>query len=103
MSGTPFDQALQAARHDDPSVRQRAALWLGTHADETVAADLVHAHVRAADAVYRFDATAMGLGMDGVNRLFSNANPALRVARARGVGRAGPAWSSAAVTPTKDS
>ena len=28
---------------------------------------------------------------------------ALRVARARGVGRAGPAWSSAAVTPTKDS
>ena len=53
MSGTPFDQALQAARHDDPSVRQRAALWLGTHADETVAADLVRLLVTEPDFYVR--------------------------------------------------
>ena len=34
----------------------------------------------------RFDATLMGLGMDGVNRLFSNANPVLRAARGLGMG-----------------
>ncbi|MFM2356568.1 MAG: hypothetical protein RLZZ528_2304 [Pseudomonadota bacterium] len=34
----------------------------------------------------RFDATAMALGMDGVNRLFSNDNPVLRTARDLGMG-----------------
>lgn len=34
----------------------------------------------------RFDATLMGLGMDGVNRLFSNGNPVLRAARGLGMG-----------------
>ena len=34
----------------------------------------------------RFDATALGLGMDTVNRLFSNANPVLRAARGLGMG-----------------
>ncbi|MFZ5710319.1 MAG: FAD-dependent monooxygenase [Pseudomonadota bacterium] len=34
----------------------------------------------------RFDATALALGMDAVNRLFSNDNPVLRVARDLGMG-----------------
>ena len=34
----------------------------------------------------RFDATALALGMDGVNRLFSNDNPVLRGARDLGLG-----------------
>lgn len=34
----------------------------------------------------RFDATALGLGMDSVNRLFSNDNPVLRTARGLGMG-----------------
>ena len=34
----------------------------------------------------RFDATALALGMDAVNRLFSNDNPVLRVARDVGMG-----------------
>ena len=41
----------------------------------------------------RFDATTFALGMDALNRLFSNDNPALRVARDAGlaaVNRAGP-------------
>ena len=37
----------------------------------------------------RFDSTALALGMDGVNRLFSNDNPALRVARDLGMGLVG--------------
>lgn len=36
-----FDKALRAARHGDPSVRQRAAMYLGTHADDSCAAELV--------------------------------------------------------------
>ncbi|MFC3181724.1 FAD-dependent monooxygenase [Cypionkella sinensis] len=34
----------------------------------------------------RFDSTAMALGMDGVNRLFSNDNPVLRLGRDLGMG-----------------
>ena len=34
----------------------------------------------------RFDATALALGMDGVNRLFSNDNPILRLGRDLGMG-----------------
>ena len=34
----------------------------------------------------RFDATALGLGMDAVNRLFSNDNPLLRAGRDLGLG-----------------
>lgn len=34
----------------------------------------------------RFDATALALGMDGVNRLFSNDNPLLRLGRDLGLG-----------------
>lgn len=34
----------------------------------------------------RFDSTALGLGMDSVNRLFSNGNPVLRAARGLGMG-----------------
>lgn len=34
----------------------------------------------------RFDATALALGMDAVNRLFSNDNPLLRLARDAGLG-----------------
>jgi 2-octaprenyl-6-methoxyphenol hydroxylase len=34
----------------------------------------------------RFDATALALGMDAVNRLFSNDNPILRLARDAGLG-----------------
>ncbi len=34
----------------------------------------------------RFDATALALGMDGVNRLFSNDNPLLRAGRDLGLG-----------------
>ena len=34
----------------------------------------------------RFDATALALGMDAVNRLFSNDNPALRAGRDLGLG-----------------
>ena len=34
----------------------------------------------------RFDATALGLGMDAVNKLFSNDNPILRAARGLGMG-----------------
>ena len=34
----------------------------------------------------RFDATALALGMDGVNRLFSNDNPVLRAGRDLGLG-----------------
>ena len=34
----------------------------------------------------RFDATALALGMDGVNRLFSNDNPMLRAGRDLGLG-----------------
>lgn len=34
----------------------------------------------------RFDATALGLGMDTVNRLFSNGNPLLNAARGLGMG-----------------
>jgi 2-octaprenyl-6-methoxyphenol hydroxylase len=34
----------------------------------------------------RFDATALALGMDAVNRLFSNDNPVLRLARDLGMG-----------------
>ena len=37
----------------------------------------------------RFDATTLALGMDGVNRLFSNDNPALRGARDLGMGVVG--------------
>lgn len=38
---TSLEQALRAARHDDPSVRQRAALHLGTYADDSIAHELV--------------------------------------------------------------
>ena len=34
----------------------------------------------------RFDATALAMGMDTVNRLFSNDNPLLRAARDLGLG-----------------
>ncbi|MEI6799790.1 MAG: 2-octaprenyl-6-methoxyphenyl hydroxylase, partial [Pseudomonadota bacterium] len=34
----------------------------------------------------RFDTTAMALGMDGINRLFSNDNPLLRGLRDLGLG-----------------
>jgi len=34
----------------------------------------------------RFDATALALGMDAVNRLFSNDNPILRAGRDLGMG-----------------
>ena len=34
----------------------------------------------------RFDATALALGMDTVNRMFSNDNPILRTARDLGMG-----------------
>jgi 2-octaprenyl-6-methoxyphenol hydroxylase len=34
----------------------------------------------------RFDSTALALGMDGVNRLFSNDNPILRLGRDLGLG-----------------
>ena len=34
----------------------------------------------------RFDITALALGMDGVNRLFSNDNPVLRLGRDLGMG-----------------
>src|SRR5690606_21105491 len=34
----------------------------------------------------RFDATLLAAGMDGVNRLFSNGNPVLRLARGLGMG-----------------
>ena len=34
----------------------------------------------------RFDATSLALGMDAVNRLFSNNNPLLRAARGLGMG-----------------
>lgn len=34
----------------------------------------------------RFDTTVMALGMDGVNRLFSNDNPVIRMARGIGMG-----------------
>ncbi|MCW3782322.1 FAD-dependent monooxygenase [Defluviimonas salinarum] len=37
----------------------------------------------------RFDSTALALGMDGVNRLFSNDNPLLRAARNVGMGLVG--------------
>ncbi|MDW4550123.1 FAD-dependent monooxygenase [Defluviimonas sp. D31] len=37
----------------------------------------------------RFDATTLALGMDGVNRLFSNDNPLLRAARDVGMGLVG--------------
>ena len=37
----------------------------------------------------RFDATLLGLGMDAVNTLFSNDNPALRAARVLGMGAVG--------------
>ncbi len=37
----------------------------------------------------RFDATLLALGMDAVNRLFSNDNPALRAARDLGLGLVG--------------
>jgi 2-octaprenyl-6-methoxyphenol hydroxylase len=37
----------------------------------------------------RFDATALALGMDAVNRLFSNDNPLLRLARDLGMGAVG--------------
>ena len=37
----------------------------------------------------RFDSTTLALGMDGVNRLFSNDNPALRAARDLGMGLVG--------------
>ncbi|WP_309663684.1 UbiH/UbiF/VisC/COQ6 family ubiquinone biosynthesis hydroxylase [Tabrizicola sp.] len=37
----------------------------------------------------RFDATALALGMDGVNRLFSNDNPLLRLGRDLGMGIVG--------------
>ncbi len=37
----------------------------------------------------RFDATALALGMDAVNRLFSNDNPLLRAARDLGMGAVG--------------
>jgi HEAT repeat protein len=38
---TSLERALKAARHDDSSVRQRAAFWLGTHGDESIAEELV--------------------------------------------------------------
>ena len=61
---------------------------------------LVEAHRRgedigAADVLERyqswrrFDATTLALGMDGVNRLFSNDNPLLRAARDLGMGIVG--------------
>jgi 2-octaprenyl-6-methoxyphenol hydroxylase len=37
----------------------------------------------------RFDSTALALGMDSVNRLFSNANPLLRAARGLGMAAVG--------------
>ncbi|MGB7263223.1 MAG: 2-octaprenyl-6-methoxyphenyl hydroxylase, partial [Albidovulum sp.] len=37
----------------------------------------------------RFDATTLALGMDGVNRLFSNDNPVLRGMRDLGMGLVG--------------
>lgn len=36
-----LERALQAAAHEDSSVRQRAAPYLGTHADNSVARELV--------------------------------------------------------------
>ena len=42
----------------------------------------------------RFDATALALGVDGINRLFSNDNPILRGLRDLGLGlvNAVPGW-----------
>lgn len=48
-----LEQALRAARHDDPSVRQRAAFHLGTHADDSVAGDLVDLLVSEPDFYVR--------------------------------------------------
>lgn len=50
---TSLDRALQAARHHDPSVRQRAALWLGTHADASIAQELVSLLVAEPDFYVR--------------------------------------------------
>ena len=61
---------------------------------------LVEAHRRgedigAADVLERyqswrrFDSTALALGMDAINRLFSNDNPILRAARDIGMGVVG--------------
>lgn len=50
---TPLDRALQAATHEDPSVRQRAALYLGTHADDSIAGRLVELLVAEPDFYVR--------------------------------------------------
>ncbi|WP_372839556.1 FAD-dependent monooxygenase [Phaeovulum sp.] len=72
-------------------------LNLGLRDVAVLAEVLVEAHRRGEDigaanvlARYqghrRFDATALALGMDGVNRLFSNDNPLLRAGRDIGLG-----------------
>lgn len=48
-----LEQALRAARHDDPSVRQRAALHLGTYGDDSIAGDLVDLLVTEPDFYVR--------------------------------------------------
>lgn len=50
---THLEQALRAARHEDPSMRQRAALYLGTHADDSLAGDLVSLLVTEPDFYVR--------------------------------------------------
>ncbi|MDN5717373.1 MAG: HEAT repeat domain-containing protein [Janibacter sp.] len=50
---TSLERALQAARHDDSSVRQRAALWLGTYGDESIADELVSLLVTEPDFYVR--------------------------------------------------
>lgn len=50
---TSIEQALRAARHQDSSVRQRAALHLGTYGDASIAAELVELLVEEPDFYVR--------------------------------------------------
>lgn len=50
---TSIERALRAARHGDASVRQQAALHLGTYGDASIAAELVELLVGEADFYVR--------------------------------------------------
>ena len=72
---------------EDPATPGAAAvvmdLVLGVH--DPAAVDVIDRY----QSWRRFDSTLLALGMDGVNRLFSNDNPILRSARDLGMGVVG--------------
>jgi 2-octaprenyl-6-methoxyphenol hydroxylase len=74
-------QGLNLGLRDVAALAQ-VIIEAGRRGEDFAAADVLDRYQRWR----RFDATALALGMDTVNRLFSNDNPLLRAARDMGMG-----------------